>query len=39
MRLVADESVDQPIVQALREAGYDVTYGAELAPNTCGAGE
>jgi predicted nuclease of predicted toxin-antitoxin system len=32
MRFVADESVDLPIVQALREAGYDVTYGAELAP-------
>ena len=32
MRFVADESVDLPIVQAIREAGYDVTYVAELAP-------
>jgi hypothetical protein len=32
MRFVADESVDLPTVQAIREAGYDVTYVAELAP-------
>jgi len=32
MQFVADESVDQPIVQTLREAGYDVLYVAELAP-------
>ena len=32
MRFVADESVDLPIVQALGETGYDVTYVAELTP-------
>lgn len=32
MRLVADEGVDQPIVAALRNAGFDVVYIAELAP-------
>lgn len=30
MRLVADESVDGPIVDALREAGHLVDYVAEL---------
>ena len=34
MRFLADESVDRPIVDALRRAGYDVDYIAELAPGT-----
>lgn len=34
MKLVADEGVDQPIVSALRAAGFDVVYFAELAPGT-----
>jgi len=33
MRLVADESVDAPIVRRLREDGHDVVYIAELAPS------
>jgi predicted nuclease of predicted toxin-antitoxin system len=32
MRFLADESIDQPIVAALRKAGYDVSYIAELEP-------
>ncbi len=32
MRLVADESVDQPIVEALRQFGHDVIAVAEMAP-------
>lgn len=32
MILVADESVDQPIVEQLRRDGHDVTAIAELAP-------
>ena len=30
MRIVADESVDGPIVRALRDDGHDVDYVAEL---------
>ena len=33
MNLLADESVDQPIVQRLRQDGYDVLYIAELEPS------
>lgn len=33
MRLIADEGVDQPIVSALRKAGFEVAYIAELAPS------
>ena len=32
MNIVADESVDAPIVAALRQAGHDVSYIAELSP-------
>ncbi len=32
MNLVADEGVDAPIVQALRAAGFMVTYLAEQSP-------
>ena len=32
MRFVADESVDQQVVGALRAAGHDVVYVAELDP-------
>lgn len=32
MKLVADESVDKPIVDALRTAKFHVTYFAEEAP-------
>jgi uncharacterized protein (DUF433 family)/predicted nuclease of predicted toxin-antitoxin system len=31
MKLVADEGVDKPIVDALRNSGFDVIYVAELA--------
>ena len=30
MNLLADENVDQPIVQRLRQDGHDVLYIAEL---------
>ena len=30
--ILADESVDKPIVQALRDLGFDVVYIAESAP-------
>jgi predicted nuclease of predicted toxin-antitoxin system len=33
MNLLADESVDQPIVDRLRSDGHDVLYVAELAPS------
>jgi predicted nuclease of predicted toxin-antitoxin system len=33
MKLLADESVDQPIVERLRNAGHNVLYVAELAPS------
>jgi predicted nuclease of predicted toxin-antitoxin system len=32
VHIVADESVDGPIVRGLRAAGHEVTYVAELAP-------
>jgi predicted nuclease of predicted toxin-antitoxin system len=32
VRYLADESVERPIVDALRQAGHDVGYVAELAP-------
>lgn len=32
MRLVADEGVDKPIIEALRAAQFHVTYLAEEAP-------
>ncbi len=32
MKLLADESLDKPIVDRLRAAGYDITYVAELDP-------
>jgi len=32
VKLVADESVDKPIVDALRAAKFDVTYFAEESP-------
>ena len=32
MRLLADESVDGPIVDALRQVGHEVKYVAEMAP-------
>lgn len=32
MRFLADENVDQQIVTALRNAGHDVSYVAELEP-------
>ena len=33
MNLLADENVDQPIVQRLRQDGHDVLYIAELEPS------
>ncbi len=33
MNLLADESVDRPIVERLRQQGYDVVYVAELSPS------
>jgi predicted nuclease of predicted toxin-antitoxin system len=33
MNLVADESVDRPIVERLRLDGHNVVYVAELAPS------
>jgi len=32
MNLLADESVDQPIVGRLRQAGHSVLYVAEMEP-------
>lgn len=32
MKLLADENIAAPLVRALREAGHDVAYVAELAP-------
>ena len=32
MNLLADESVDGPIVERLRQQGHDVIYVAELSP-------
>ena len=34
MNLLADESIDQPIVVGLRKNGHDVVYIAELSPST-----
>jgi predicted nuclease of predicted toxin-antitoxin system len=33
MILLADESVDRPIVERLRQDGHDTTYVAELSPS------
>jgi hypothetical protein len=33
MKLLADESVDRPIVERLRHEGHNVLYIAELAPS------
>jgi predicted nuclease of predicted toxin-antitoxin system len=33
MNLLADESVDRPVVERLRQEGYDVVYVAELSPS------
>ncbi|HEV8614832.1 MAG TPA: DUF5615 family PIN-like protein [Methylomirabilota bacterium] len=33
MNLFADESVEQPVVERLREDSHDVVYVAELAPS------
>jgi len=32
MNLLADESVDEPMVHRLRQEGYVVVYVAELSP-------
>ena len=34
MKFLADENIDKPIVDKLREAGHEVTYIAETFPNT-----
>ena len=34
MKFLADENIDRQIVAALREAGHEVTYIAELDPGT-----
>lgn len=33
MNLVADEGVDRPVVERLRQDGHDVLYVAELSPS------
>ena len=33
MNLFADESVDRPVVERLRQEGHDVAYVAELSPS------
>ena len=33
MNLVADEGVDRPVVERLRQDGHDVVYVAELSPS------
>ncbi|MDZ7261597.1 MAG: DUF5615 family PIN-like protein [candidate division KSB1 bacterium] len=33
MNLLADESVDKPIVEQLRQEGHDVLYVAEMEPS------
>ncbi len=33
MKFLADEGVDRPIVEALREAGHQVWYVAEMEPS------
>ncbi len=32
MRLLADENVEQPVIEALRKAGHDVASIADIAP-------
>ncbi len=32
MKILADESVDAPVVGALRKAGYDVEFVLEISP-------
>lgn len=34
MNLFADEGVDRPIVERLREEGHTVLYIAEMSPST-----
>lgn len=34
MILVANEGIDRPVVERLRQDGHDVVYVAELAPST-----
>ena len=34
MNLVADEGVDRPVVERLRQDGHDVVYVAEQSPST-----
>ena len=34
MNLVANEGVDRPVVERLRQDGHDVVYVAELSPGT-----
>lgn len=33
MKLLADESVDRPVVDRLRQEGHDVVYIAEVSPS------
>jgi predicted nuclease of predicted toxin-antitoxin system len=33
MNLLADESIDRPVVERLRQEGHDVVYVAELSPS------
>ena len=33
MKLIADEGVDRPVVERLRQDGHDVVYVAELSPS------
>ncbi len=37
MRFLADENVEQAVVEGLREAGHDVAYVAEVAPGVSDA--
>ena len=32
MKILADESVDAPVVEALRDAGHDVEFVLEISP-------
>lgn len=34
MNFVADEGIDLPVVESLRQAGYKVRYIAEILPST-----
>lgn len=38
MNLVADEGVDRPVVERLRQDGHDVVYVAELSPSVADEG-